>query len=194
MVLDSIRLFFEQLVTDSLNIVKSLVIDHGLFGALAAFLIVLVVSIVGNATILLPAPVVLLVFGAGAFAAEYQVGVWFAVLMGLAGGLGAAIGELSSFFVGYLGRKGVKQFSSSFKQNLFDRAEKEIKKYGFWAVFIGALSPLPFDVVGLAAGILHMDLKKFFFATLFGKVIRDVLIALAGYYGLELLKSIFLAG
>ena len=155
-------------------------------------MVVLAVSIIGNATILLPAPVILLVFGAGAFAAQYNLGVGFAVLMGIAGGLGAAIGELSSYFVGYLGRRGLRRFSSAFDPKLLLRLEDEIRRHGSWAVFLGAVSPLPFDVIGLAAGALQMDLRKFFLATAAGKVIRDIVIALAGYYGLELLKTMFL--
>jgi membrane protein DedA with SNARE-associated domain len=191
MVLSQIEDFLAKLVSDSLLLVQSLVIGQGIVGQLAAFAVVLVVSIVGNATILFPAPVILLVFGAGVFAAQYQLGVGFAVLMGIAGGLGAAIGELSSFFVGYLGRRGLRQFSASIDNRLLADLQERIKQHGNWAVFLGAVSPLPFDVIGLAAGALQMDVKKFFVATALGKIIRDVVIALAGYYGVEILKSIF---
>ncbi|MBS3061848.1 MAG: VTT domain-containing protein [Candidatus Diapherotrites archaeon] len=191
MVLDDLRAFSEKLVSDALFLIHSLVLEHGVFGYVLAFGVVMVVSIIGNATIFLPAPVVLLVFGSGAFAAQYNLGVGFAILMGIAGGIGAAIGEMSSFFVGYLGQRGVRKFSDALNQKLLLKIESQIKKHGNWIVFLGALSPLPFDVFGLAAGVLRMDAKKFFAATLVGKIIRDVLIALAGYYGLELLKKIF---
>ncbi|MDO8625513.1 MAG: hypothetical protein Q7R47_05500, partial [Candidatus Diapherotrites archaeon] len=151
MVLSGIEAFLAQIVIDSLSLMQSLVLGNGLWGMLAAFLVVFVVSIIGNATILLPAPVILLVFGAGAFAAQYHLGVGFAILMGIAGGVGAAIGELSSYFVGYLGRRGIRQFSSSIDHRLLSDLQEKIRTHGSWVVFLGAISPLPFDVLGLAA-------------------------------------------
>jgi membrane protein DedA with SNARE-associated domain len=46
---------------------------------------------------------------------------------------------------------------------------------------LAAFIPFPFDVIGISAGIGNYDIKKFFVATLIGRVLRCMLIAYAGY-------------
>ncbi len=177
MVLAEITGFLEAVAT-------TLVSTYGLLGLFVA-------SIIGNATIFFPAPIALIVFGLGVLAAQQGLGIPFVLMVGVTAGAGAAIGELSGYFVGFLGRRGVKRFYSSINPFALSEIEHRLKQHGVLVVFLGALSPLPFDIFGLAAGMIQFDVKQFFVATLAGKIIRDCVIALAGFYGMELIGTIF---
>ena len=49
--------------------------------------------------------------------------------------------------------------------------------YGFWALFIAALTPIPFKLFTIAAGALHMMLLPFILACLLGRAARFYLVA-----------------
>ncbi|MCR4369380.1 MAG: VTT domain-containing protein, partial [archaeon] len=63
---------------------------------------------------------------------------------------------------------------------------------GMIFVFFGAMTPFPFDIIGIAAGLVKYDPKKFFVAALLGKVTRYIILGVAGFYGLEILQNFFL--
>jgi membrane protein YqaA with SNARE-associated domain len=50
------------------------------------------------------------------------------------------------------------------------RTEAWIETYGFWAVFLSALGPLPQQPVILVAAVLHMTLPAIFFAAWLGRI------------------------
>jgi len=135
------------------------------FGYAGAFL----VSLVSNATIVLPAPGILIIMALGASLSP--------VLVGLAAGVGAAIGEMSCYLAGVSGRGLIEN------SRLYDRLEGWLNKWGFLAVFVFAATPLPFDILGIAAGILRYPLWKFFFACCLGKIVISIVAAYAGFYG-----------
>ena len=150
-----IFLFYRQ----SPNMVEKLE-GYGYFGA---FLI----SLIGNASILLPGIVLPLLTGLGIvfYPASGIVGL---VMLGLAGGVGAAIGELSGYVVGYSGRGVVEN------KKLYWRLVGWVKRWGALAIFIFALVPLFFDLVGLAAGVLRFPVWKFFLVCWLGRTILYV--------------------
>lgn len=167
---------------DLLPFIEFLFSQYGLLGLFIA-------SIIGNATILLPLPIDLFVLGYGAIApSSFQV-----LLAALVGGTGAAIGEMSAYLLGYLG---IKSFESVKKQSVVSIAEirRRLHYKGMWVVFLGALTPFPFDVVGVAAGLIKYSPKRFFSAALAGKVLRYSLLAYAGFYGMQAVKTWFLMG
>ena len=61
-------------------------------------------SLVSNATILFPVPFAIVVFGIGLASTS----IWYGAQVALAAGIGSAIGEMTSYFMGYLGRKGIE--------------------------------------------------------------------------------------
>ena len=68
-----------------------------------------------------------------------------------------------------------------------------IRKYGFWMVVIGALTPLPFSLTCWVAGIFKLPVETFIIAALF-RVPRFVLYYWAIFYSGEvgsLLRSLF---
>jgi membrane protein DedA with SNARE-associated domain len=133
------------------------------YGYFGAFLI----SLIGNASILLPGIVLPLLTGLGVI--FYPASGLFGLFMvGLAGGVGAAIGELSGYMVGYSGRGVVED------KKRYWRLVGWVKKWGALAIFVFALVPLFFDLVGLAAGVLRFPLWKFILVCWLGRTILYV--------------------
>ena len=139
------------------------------YGYLGAFL----VSMVSNATIILPVPGIIIILALGATLPP--------VVVGLVAGIGSAIGEVVSYVAGISGRGLVEN------RRMYDRLVKWLRKWGPMTVFVFAATPLPFDVLGIVAGILRYPFWKFFIACWLGKTIANIIIAYAGFYGWELL-------
>lgn len=144
-------------------------------------------SMIASATIFLPVPFYLFVFilaGAGG-------SLSFAVLLGLVTGAGAGFGEMSGYVLGRLGLKAVEKARKIDLGKIFD-IESRLEKQGALAVFFLAILPVPFDFIGIAAGLIRFDFKSFLVATVAGKAVRYLLIALGGYFGIELIKALFI--
>jgi membrane protein YqaA with SNARE-associated domain len=133
---------------------------------------IFVLSILANATIVLPAPGLALVF---AFAGKLN---WIGV--GIAAGLGATLGELSGYLAGVSGQAIIEN------QGLYDRLERAMKRYGGWAIAVLAFLPLPiFDLAGVVAGALRMHILKFLGWCFLGKLPKMLLIAYAGAFSID---------
>lgn len=136
------------------------------FGYLGAF----VISIILNATLVLPAGNFLIIAALGAALPS-------AVLVGLVGGLGAAIGEITGYAAGYSGQAIIQ------RRKIYERLEGWVKKWGAPTILVLSMAPLVFDLVGLAAGALRFPFWKFFLATWLGRTILYIGIAWAGAKG-----------
>ena len=69
------------------------------------------------------------------------------------------------------------------------RVESMFERYGAWAVIMAAITPLPYKVFAISAGVLDMDLRRFVLASLVGRGLRFLAIAvLITVYG-ESVKS-----
>ncbi len=132
-------------------------------GYLGAFAIMLL----GNATIILPAPGLTLVFALGS--------AFNPIAIGIAAGAGAALGELTGYLAGFSGRAAIEN------QALYQRFEAWMKRHGFVTLFILAIIPNPFfDIAGVVAGALGFTWWRFLLVSWVGKTIQGVLIAYAG--------------
>ena len=137
--------------------------NYAYWGYLGAFLI----SLVGNATIIFPVAVLGILIGMGT--ALYPINGFFGpIMVGLAGGIGAAIGEITGYMVGYSGR-GVVGGSK-----LYLRLVVWLRRWGILTVFILSVVPFFFDLVGLAAGALRFPLWKFVLFCWLGRTILYV--------------------
>jgi len=133
------------------------------YGYFGAFLI----SLIGNASILLPGIVLPILTGLGVVFYPAN-GLFGLVMVGLAGGVGAAIGEMVGYMAGYSGRSIVED------KKRYWRLVGWVKRWGALAIFIFALFPLFFDLVGLAAGVLRFPLWKFVLFCWLGRTILYV--------------------
>jgi uncharacterized membrane protein YdjX (TVP38/TMEM64 family) len=170
-VIPVLSVLFVVAITVALFIFRDRVSELGNLGYLGAFL----VSLVGNATVVLPVPTFVLIFAFGAAFNPF--------LVGLVTGLGGTIGEMTCYLLGFSGRGVVEN------RQLYDRAVRWLQKWGALTVFVFALTPSPFDVMGMVAGLLRYPFWKFFLATLCGKIIKYIVFALAGAWGWEFMMS-----
>ncbi len=146
------------------------------FGIIVLFLF----AVFANASLFLPILVEPVVFVVAGFAPN----VYVALLIGFVTGIGAAIGEMSGYILGLLGIKTLKKMSEKKVEKVFEIGERLADK-GMPIIFLGAFTPFPFDLVGIAAGLIRYDPKRFFFAALLGKVLRYGLVAFVGFVGIN---------
>lgn len=142
------------------------------FGYAGVFLI----ALMANATVLLPAPGVAIIYAMGAVFNPFWVG--------LAAGTGGAFGELSGFLAGFSGQAVVE------RTNIYNRFKPWVNKYGGWAILVLSAIPNPFfDVAGIAAGIAKMPIQTFLLFTWIGQIIKMSMFAIAGHYSLEWIEN-----
>ena len=91
------------------------------------------------------------------------------------------------FYASYGGRRII---SEKTKKRMLP-FQKLVKRYGASAAFIAAATPIPDDIVYVPLGLAKYDPKKFFVATLLGKlVLCYILVLISHYMGLSLLEPI----
>jgi membrane protein YqaA with SNARE-associated domain len=144
------------------------------YGYIGLFLI----SFIGNATLIIPAPVFVVACAAGVLYGPIGVG--------LVAGLGSALGELT----GYLAGAGGKALLPQGKH--YEQLHRFMQRHGMLAIFLLGAIPNPiFDVGGLIAGALRMKVWKFVLAAWAGKAIRLGVTAWACQSGIPLLEQLF---
>ncbi len=103
-------------------------------------------------------------------------------LLGIAAGVGGALGKLTSYFLGRFGRR----FLSKEKRRRTATLGKAIEKYGMLAVFLFALTPLPDDVVYIPVGLTGLNIAKFMIANMLGKIVLSCIVAYTGRFYFDL--------
>jgi membrane protein YqaA with SNARE-associated domain len=135
---------------------------------------IFLISLVANATIILPAPSLALVFALG--------GVLDPLLVGLAAGLGEALGELTGYLAGYSGRAVIEN------REIYNRLHGWMSQYGLATIFVLSVFPNPFfDLAGIAAGVLRFPIGYFLLSCWLGKTLKTTAFALAGAHSFFLL-------
>jgi uncharacterized membrane protein YdjX (TVP38/TMEM64 family) len=144
------------------------------YGYAAVFL----VSLISNATVILPVP--------GLAVNSVLGGVFNPWIVGLVGGAGQALGELTGYMAGYSGQTWVDENPT------YDRLAKWMQRRGLLTVAVLAAIPNPaFDLAGIAAGALRLPMWKFLVGCAIGGIIKNTVFALAGSYGLGVLSNLF---
>ncbi len=142
------------------------------------------VSLIGNATIILPGAVLVILADIGVVL--YPVtGPVGPIMVGLAGGIGAAIGEITGYMAGYSGRVIVERVK------LYNRLVGWIKRWGAIAIFVFTAVPLFFDLAGIAAGALRFPLWKFVLVCWLGRTILYITAVLLTARGWETILNYF---
>jgi len=155
------------------------------FGPLGLFFI----SIISHATVLLPLPLDLALIPLASID-FFGLGIWTPLILGLIVALGAAIGEMSSYYIGFVGVKTYENMNKKQTSKL-EALKDRLEKSGTLFIALLAFIPIPFDLVGVAAGLAKYSKKKFFVGCLLGKTPRFVLLAYAGYFGVPWILKLF---
>jgi membrane protein YqaA with SNARE-associated domain len=152
-----------------------------MYGYLGAFLI----SIFGGATIIIPVPMTPIVAGLGAVMA-------FPALVGLAAGAGETIGALTIYATGSGGGNALQDHSHGRLHKWYGWLANAMQKRGWLVLFLvsAVLSPV-FYPTALTAGASKYDLKRFVAVVFGGKVIKCMMVAYLGHYGIEAILHLF---
>jgi len=142
------------------------------------------ISLIGNATILFPGAVLVILSNLGILLFS-STGLFGPIIVGLLGGVGAAIGETTGYIAGYSGREIVV------RKEMYGRVEGWVRRWGALAIFIFSLIPFVFDLVGISAGILRFPFWRFIlFCGLGRTILYIVFVTLAALGWNALLPSL----
>jgi uncharacterized membrane protein YdjX (TVP38/TMEM64 family) len=154
--------------------IRERVEEFAAFGYPGIFLI----ALLANATILLPAPGIAVIYAMGA--------IFNPLGVGLAAGSGGTVGELSGYLAGFSGQAVVE------RSDVYRRVRPWVEKYGGWAILVLSAIPNPFfDIAGIAAGIAKMPLRTFLVFTFVGQLLKMTFFAVAGHYSIAWLTTLF---
>ncbi|HUV56273.1 MAG TPA: VTT domain-containing protein [Dehalococcoidales bacterium] len=145
------------------------------YGYTGAFLI----SILGGATIIVPVPMLVVVFALGGV-------MKFPVFVGIAAGLGETLGALTIYMTGYGGGTPVMYSRHGKIQAVYSRMMHWMERRGSLILFAlsAVLNPF-FYPAALAAGALRFGIKRYFIICWAGKTIKGLTVAYAGFWGLR---------
>ncbi|MDF1499437.1 MAG: VTT domain-containing protein [Anaerolineales bacterium] len=139
---------------------------------------IFLLSILANATVILPAPGIALTFTFGS--------IFNPLWVALAAGAGASLGELTGYLAGFSGQGIVDD------TRMYSRLERWTERFGGWAILVLAFIPNPFfDLAGASAGALGMSIPRFLFWAFLGKTLKMLLFAYAGAFSVDWLDLNF---
>ncbi len=152
--------------------IRSKVAEFEQYGYVGVFF----VALLANATVLLPAPGVAIIYAMGA--------VFNPLGVGLAAGTGGALGELSGFLAGFSGQAIIE------RAHIYGRIKPWVEKYGGWAILVLSAIPNPFfDLAGIAAGMIKVPIRTFLFSVWIGQLIKMTMFAFAGHYSITFVQN-----
>lgn len=108
--------------------------------------------------------------------------LYYAFLCTIASGFGGAVG----YGIGaWFGRpafdwifSGLQKKGNNKAKEYFDKVEILYEKYGSWAVFFAAFTPIPYKVFTIASGILKMNFITFMIASIIGRGMRFFIVSI----------------
>ncbi|HTY82121.1 MAG TPA: VTT domain-containing protein [Dehalococcoidales bacterium] len=166
------------LMAAAIIIFKDWVQELRQYGYVGAFFI----SILGGATIIIPVPMLAVVFALGGA----MKGPWEVALVGLSAALGEYVGALTIYMTGHGAGRALSTSKHGRVQKAYERMLALMEKRGPIVLFAVASVVNPFFYpAALAAGALRFGLKKYTVIVLAGKLIKCMTIVYAGYYGLK---------
>ena len=138
-------------------------------------------SVISSATLFLPVPGLAITTLVGSLLNPVTVGI--------VAGIGQTLGEMTGYLAGYSGQGLVN------RSKTYDRVEGWMKRnesMGELVVFVLALIPNPlFDAAGMAAGALRFPPWKYLIAAGLGKVLKNIVFAYGGSFGIDWLARFF---
>lgn len=110
-----------------------------------------------------------------------EFALYYALLCTIASAFGGVIG----YAIGkWFGRpafdwifSGLQKKGNNKAKEYFDKVEVLYNKYGAWAVFFAAFTPIPYKVFTIASGILKMNFPGFMIASFIGRGMRFFIVS-----------------
>lgn len=167
-------ILFAVIISVVVFVFRDKFVDLKNYGYLGLFAL----SILGNATIILPVPIILTAFLGGA--------VFNPLIVGVVVSLGATIGELTGYLAGLSGGEMAQDNPK------VQKIKKWMDKYGLWALFALAAVPNPlFDLAGIVAGATKIPVYKYLIVVWLGKLVKFVAISYIGAGSINAIDKIF---
>lgn len=139
-----------------------------------------IISFLAGVTVLVPVPSVFVVFTLGAMLNP--------ILVGLIAGAGETIGSMVVYMTGLSSARAFHALD----HGVMEKFRTWIKTRGAFSVFVmsSVFNPLfyPFTAI---AGMMHFGWWRFLILCLAGKSLKNILVAGAGYFGMQMLLDIF---
>jgi membrane protein DedA with SNARE-associated domain len=152
----------------------------GAYGYVGVFL----VNLVSTATLFFPVPGI--TAAANILIATEASDARFPWLVGVAGGLGMAIGELTAYYVGVLGShvtdaRTLPGRIEPIARRIAGVVRKVMHRWGMVTLFVLAAVPDPFfEIAAVSAGAVRMPLLRYCIAVLAGCLVRGLTLAYLG--------------
>ena len=152
---------------------------------------VFVANFVGTATLFVPVPGLT---AAGQALILKEGDTLNPIVVGIAGGGGMALGEITAYLAGYYGGQAAQGRRAPGPEWVARSVERVIMwvdwlmgRYGMLTLFVLAAIPNPtFEFAGLAAGAERMSFARFMLAVTAGKVVRGLTLAFLGAQDIDL--------
>jgi len=142
------------------------------FAAGDGYLILALVNFFGSLIPFVPLPGFLLL-------ATMSVGNEYDLhILALVSAITATVAKQMIFFVSFSGRK-IMNAKTRKRMRPFERL---VKKYGAAAAFVAAATPMPDDIIFIPLGLAKYNPKRFFVATLTGKIVLSYIIVFISHY------------
>jgi membrane protein YqaA with SNARE-associated domain len=171
--LRALALFLSLAITAAIIIFRQHLAAFAGYGYLGVF----VVSLLGNATVILPVPSLLAVFAGGTAFNPF--------IVGLVAGVAEPLGELTGYLAGYGGAAIVEN------RQRFQRLQHWMQRHGFITILVLSAIPNPlFDMAGVSAGALRMPVWKFLLSCWIGKTAKALAIAWLGSQSIQWLAPL----
>jgi len=167
-----LQILLQNVLQQIVEWMQQLVTSYGYFG-------IFLISLIGALSIFFPIPYTVVIFTLG--------GLFDPFLIAVAAGLGSAIGEFSGYLLGFYGRKVIspeRRRKMEFMLKVFDR-------FGSFAIFLFALTPLPDDILFIPLGIMRYSFLRAFIPALIGKMSMNLIVAFSGRLSIQIIKDIF---
>ena len=149
--------------------------------ATTAYLVIFGITLLSNAAVLVPVtyPHLAVMIAASRYFDTF--------LVALVGSVAGALGEITAYYAGYLGKR-IVHFENA---PGYARLAGWMARYGPWGIFLISLQPiLPVDIAGLIAGASKIPLWKFLLPCWAGKLGKYLLACYLGEAILRLLHPL----
>lgn len=100
--------------------------------------------------------------------------------------ISSVLGGIAAYYIGavFYDSVGIKIIEMLHYQDTFLQFSNLYKKYGYWLVFMGGLTPFPYKVICIASGFVKMNVGIFVLSSFISRAVRYYLIAIILYlYG-----------
>jgi membrane protein DedA with SNARE-associated domain len=145
---------------------------------------VFLVNLVSTATLFIPVPGI--TAAANVLIVTEASDARFPWLIGVAGGAGMAVGELTAYYVGFFGShvasaQSLPRQLAPIASRVAAFVRRLMHRWGMITLFVLAAIPDPvFEVAAVSAGSVRMPLRRYCAAVLAGCLVRGVVLAYLG--------------